>query len=112
MLVASGKRNRLKRDKRNLFRIVQRETNNRSDLVVVHAVDQRGHENNIDAGFVQIVDGAKLDVKQVADLTVRVRVVADSVKLQVDETKSGFGSLTAKFFRFGKFDAVGRGLHR
>ncbi len=56
VLVAAGERNRLERDERDLLRIFQRETNDRSDLVVIDAVDQRGHQNDVDARFVQVVD--------------------------------------------------------
>ena len=73
---------------------------------------KRRDKNDVDAGFVQVVDRTQLDVKQVADLAVRVGVVADTVKLQINETQSGFGSLAAKFFALGELDTVGRGLHR
>ena len=112
LLVAAGKRNGLERDERDLLRIVERKPDDRSDLVVVDAVDQRGHKNNVNAGFVQVVDRTQLDVKEVADLAVRVGVVADTVELQINETKTGFGCFAAKFFALRELDTVGRRLHR
>ncbi len=97
-LVAAGERNRLERDERDLLRILERKADDRSDLVVVDAVDQRGNENDVNAGFVQVVDRAQLYVEQVADLAVRVGIVADTVELQIYKAKPGFGGLAAKFF--------------
>ena len=111
-LVAARERHRLERDERDLLRILESEADDRSDLVVIDAVDQRCNEDDVNAGFVQVVDRTKLDVEQVADLAVRVGVVADTVELQINKSKSGFGSFAAKFFRFGELDSVGRGLHR
>ena len=53
------------------------------DLIVIDAVDQRDDQNDLDAGFVQVVDRAQLHVEQVADLAMAVGVVADAVELQV-----------------------------
>src|SRR5690349_23347448 len=110
LFVAAGKRNRLERQERDLLRIVERETNDRADLVVIDTVDERRNEHDLDACFVQVVDGAHLHVEQVADLAVAVRVVADTVKLEINVTKTCFGSLPAEFFALGELDTVGRRL--
>ena len=60
----------------------------------------------------QVVDRTKFDVKQVADLAVRVGVVADTVELEIDETKAGFGGFATEFLRFSELNSVGRGLNR
>ncbi len=60
----------------------------------------------------QVIDRTQFDVEQVADLAVRVGVVADAVELQIDKAKAGFGGFAAKFFRFGELDTVRRCLHR
>src|SRR6185503_16326706 len=112
VLVATGKRNRLERYERNFLGIFQSETNDRSDLIVVDAVDERCYENDVNAGFVKIVDRAKLYVEQVSDLAMRVGIVSDSVKLQINKSQTRFRRLAAKFFRFGELDSVRRGLHR
>ena len=80
-LVAARKRNRLERDERDFLWILKSKPDDRADLIVVDAVDQRRDEDDVDAGFVQVVDRTQLHVKQVADLAVRVGVVADTVKL-------------------------------
>ena len=58
----------------------------------------------------QVLDGLHLDVKQVADLAVRVGCVADAVELQVDIAQTGFSSRRGKILGLGELDAVGRGL--
>src|SRR5262249_24261862 len=102
----------LERDERNFLRVLHCKANDRSDLVVINTVDQRSDKNDVNTGFVQIVDRTKLYIEQVADLAVRVSVVTDTVELQIKETKSGIGRLTAELFRFSELDTVGRGLHR
>src|SRR6185436_2368515 len=111
LFVATGERNRLERQKRDLLRIVECEANDRTDLIVVDTVDQRRNENDLNACFVQVVDGAHLHVEQVADLTMAVGVVADAVKLKVNVTKTGCGCFAAELFALGKLDSVRRRLH-
>ena len=96
VLVAARERNRLERDERDLFRILESKANDRADLVVIDAVDQRRHENDVNARLVQVVDRTQLDVEKIADLAVRVGVVADTVELQINESKTGLGSLVGK----------------
>ncbi len=67
--------------------------------------------DDVDAGFVQVVDGLQFHVEQVADLAVRVGGVADAVELEVDVTETRLGSGAAKFLALGKLDAVGGCLH-
>ena len=43
--VTAGKRNRLKGKESNFLRIVERKTNDRSDLIILNAINQRGHEH-------------------------------------------------------------------
>src|SRR6185436_11190360 len=105
-LVTTGKRNRLKRKKGNLLRIVQRKSNNRSDLIVINSVDQRRNQNNFDASFVKIVNRAQLHIEEITHLTVTVGIVSDSIKLEVDVPQAGLSRLTAEFFTLGELNAV------
>ncbi len=111
LFVATGERNRLERQERDLLRIIQSEANDRTNLIVVDAVHERGDEHDLNTRFMQVVNGAHLHVEQVADLTVAVRIVADTVELQVDVTQSGCGSLAAELFALRELDSVCRGLH-
>ena len=81
LFVATRERDGLEREESDLLRIVERETYDRADLIVVDAVDERDDENDLDARFVQVIDRAQLHVEEVADLSVRVGVVADAVEL-------------------------------
>src|SRR5205823_5846428 len=85
-LVSSGKRNRLERQEGNLSWVVESEPNDRSDLIIIDAVDQRRNQYDLNAGFVQVVDCPELHIEQVAHLPVTVRIVADAIKLKVDVT--------------------------
>src|SRR4051794_35942785 len=93
LFVATGERNRLERQERDLLRIVESKANNRTDLIVVDAVDERRNKHDFNACFVQVVDGAHLHVEEVADLSMAVCVVADTIELQVDVTQTSFSSL-------------------
>ena len=53
-----------------------------AQLHVIDAVDDVGHQHNLDAGLVQVVDGLPFHIKEVAYLAVRVGCVADAVKLE------------------------------
>jgi hypothetical protein len=55
---------------------------------------------------VQVVDGAHLHVEEVADLAMAVRIVADSVELQINVTQTGFSSLAAELFALREFNTV------
>ena len=59
----------------------------------------------------QVVDRAQLHIKQIADLTVAVRIVADPVELEIHISQTGCGGFTAKFLALGEFDAIGSGLN-
>ena len=82
-----------------------------ANLVVVHVVDDGHHQHDFDAGFVHVFDGAKLHVKQVADLAVAVGVVADAVELQVGVAQTRCEGLLREFLALGELDAVRCSLH-
>src|SRR5438105_1751909 len=111
-LVSSGKRNRLERQEGNLFWVVESEPNDRSDLIIIDAVDQRRNQYDLNAGFVQVVDGPELYIEQVAHLPVTVRIVADAVELNVDVTQTCFGSLATEFFALRELNSIGCRLNR
>ena len=111
VLIASGERNRLEADERDLLGVFHGELHDCAHLVVVHVVDDGHHENDFDACLVHVLDGAQLHVEQVADLPMAVGVVADAVELQVGIAHARLERLPAEFLALGKLDAVGRGLH-
>ena len=109
-LVAAGEGNGLEAEEVDLLGVVEGELDDVANLLVVDAVDDRRHGNDVDAGFVQVVDGLELHIKEVADLAVRVGGVADAVELEVGVTQTCFGCGAAELLRLGELDAVGRGL--
>ena len=96
VLVAAGEADRLEAEEADLLGVVERELDDAAHLLVVDAVDDGGDGDDVDAGFVQVVDGLQLYVEQVADLAVRVGGVADAVELEVDVAEAGFGSGAAE----------------
>ncbi len=97
VLVAAGEADGLEGEEADLLGVVERELNDAAHLLIVDAVDDGGDGDDFNAGFMQVVDGLELYVKQVADLAVRVGSVADAVELKVDVAKTGFGSGAAEF---------------
>src|SRR5690348_11776029 len=107
--VASCKADRLERKEADLLRIVERELDNASNLLVVYAVHDGDDRNDLNTGAVEIVDGFQFHVEQVADRAMRVGSVANSVELQVRVAHTSFGSLLREFETLCELDAVGRG---
>ncbi len=90
-----------------LLRIVHREADDRTDLVIIDAIHERRHEHDFDSCLVDIVDRLQLDIEEIAYLAVAVGGVSDAVKLQINVAQAGFGCFAAKLFRLGELDAVG-----
>ncbi len=111
LLVAAGERHGLEREERDLLRVVDGELDDAAHLLVVDAVHQRHDEDDVHAGAMEVLDGAQLDVEQVADVAVRVGRIADAVELQVDVSQAGLGRLAAELGALGELDAIGRRLH-
>ena len=57
---------------------------------------------------VQVLDRAQLDVEEVADLAVRVGLVADAVELQVGDAQPGLVGGLGELRLLREADAVGR----
>ena len=112
IFVAACERNRLERKEVDLLGVIERELDDAANLLVVDAVDDAGDGNDVHAGLMQVVDGLELYVERVANLAVRVRRVADAVKLQVRVAQTGFSSSLRELLGLGELDAVGRSLHR
>src|SRR5579884_1325562 len=110
-LVTSGKGDRLEREERNLLRIIERELDNVTNLLVVDTVQNRDDRNDVDARRPKIFNGPQLYIEQVAYRAVRVGRIADSIELQVRVPESGFGRFFAEIGPLGEFDAVGGRLH-
>ena len=102
VFVAACKADRLEREEAVLLGIVECELDDTADLVVVDAVVDGRHWDDLNAGFVQVVNRLELYVEQVADLAVRVGSVADAVELEVDVAQTGFGGSAAEFLDSGK----------
>ena len=111
LLVAAGKADRLEAEEADLLGVVEGELDDAAHLLVVDAVDDGGDGNDLNAGFVQVVDGLELYVEEVADLAVGVGGVADAVELKVDVAEAGLGSGAAELLALGELDAVGGGLN-
>ena len=111
VFVAASKRNRLEADKRDFLGVFHRELHHRANLIVVHVVDDGNDQHDFNAGFVHVLDGAQLHVKEVADLAMPVGVVTDTVELQVRVTHARLKRLLAELFALREFDAVGSSLH-
>src|SRR6476469_4353009 len=109
--VATSERYRLEAEEADGLGIIERELDDAADLLIVDAVDDGGDGYDVHTVFMQVVDGAQLYVKQVADLAMRVGRVADTVKLEVGVTQTGFRSLAAELRRLGKLDSVRGSLH-
>jgi hypothetical protein len=60
--------------------------------------------------LIQVLDGAQLDVEEIADAAMRVGGVADAVELQVRVAQTGLSRGLREFGALGEFDAVGGGL--
>jgi len=111
VFVASRERNRLEAYERNLLGVFHRELYDRPHLIVVHVVDDGHHQHDLNSGLVHVLNRAQLHVKQVADLPVAVRVVADAVELQVRVAHPRFKSLLAELLALGELNSVRRRLH-
>ena len=107
LLVAAGERYRLERQEADLLRVVDRELDDAADLLVVDAVDDRHHRNDVDARAPQVLDRPQLDVEEVADQPVRVRGVADAVELQVGVAQTRLGRRLRELLALRELDAVG-----
>src|SRR6185503_6499310 len=92
-LIATGKRYRLEAQEADGLGIVEGKLNNASDLLVVDAVHDRRYGNDLNASVVQVVNGFELYIEQIADFSVRIGGIADSVELEIDIPQSGFSSL-------------------
>ncbi len=112
LLVAARERHRLERQEVDLARVVERELDDPADLLVVDAVDDGHDRDDVDARRPEVLDGAQLDVEQVADQAVRVGGVANPVELQVGIAQARLEGGLRELRALRELDAVGRRLHR
>src|ERR1700686_1806068 len=111
-LVTTSKRNRLERKKRNLLWVIQCKADDRSNLIIVNAVYQRRDQNNLYPSLVKIINPPQLHIEQISYLAVAIRVIANTVKLEIHITQSSFCRLTAKLFTFCELNPVSGRLDR
>ena len=102
---------RLERNEADLLAVLQRELDDRSDLIVVDGVDDRHDQADVDARCVQVLDRSQLHLEQVAHAAVSVRCLADPVELQVGDAHPGLAGLVGERLVLGEANAVCRGLH-
>src|SRR5207302_9518298 len=81
-LIAAGERYRLEAQEADGLGVIERELDDAAHLFIVDAVHDGGNRNNLHSCFVQVVDGAQLYIKQIADLTMGIGGITNSVKLQ------------------------------
>src|SRR5665213_2484457 len=112
IFVPASEGHRLEGKKVDLLGVVESKLDDAPDLLVIDAIDNAGDGNDVHAGFMQVMDGLKLDVERIADLAMRVGCIADAVKLEVGVAKTRLSSSLRKLYGLGKLDAVGRSLNR
>src|SRR5262245_21610550 len=62
-LVAPGERDRLEREEGDFLRIVEREFNHPSNLLIVYTIDNCDDRHDVDAGVVKVLDRLELHVE-------------------------------------------------
>src|SRR4051812_25239367 len=78
--------------------------------MVVKAFDNRGDENDLDAGLTAVVDGLHLLFEERLTTCLEVNVVGDAVELEINGGESGLlGAL--REIQVGEHDSVSRGLN-
>ena len=83
VFIPASEGDRLKGNKSNLLGILSGKVDDGAYLVVIHPINQRRHQNNLNARFVHVINGSQLDIEQVADLAMTVGIVANTIELQV-----------------------------
>ena len=96
----------------DLVDVIEAEPDDVTDLIVVDPVDDRHDQSDVHAVLVEVLDGAELDVVEVADLAVLVVLVAHSVELEIGESQARFGGLLREALVLGEADAVRGALDR
>ena len=111
VFVASRETHGLERNHRDLVGVVDGELDDGPYLVVVDPVDDGHDQHHVDARGVQVVDGLKLHVEQVAHFAVRVGFVRYAIELQVTQSQACALGLLAELRILGEADAVAGALH-
>ena len=110
VFVATGEAHRLEAHDRDLVGVLDREVDDRADLIVVYAADDRDDEHDVDPDRVEIFDRRLLHVEEVSDLAVRVRLVGDAVELEVREPEAGLFGRAAELSVLRETNSVRRAL--
>ena len=87
---ASGKRHRLIADAGDDVDVLDGETKDVADLMVVESLHDRGHEDDLHAGFADVIDRQQLGFVERLTAGALVDVVADAVELEIERLQSGF----------------------
>src|ERR1019366_2378116 len=103
---APGEGDRLEADAAGAFDVLQGEADNVADLVIVEAFDDRGDEDDLKAGLLDVLDALQFLLPQGLAAGAAVDIVADAVELQVEGVQAGFLALFGEF-QVGEFQAVG-----
>src|SRR5438477_3466491 len=111
IFVAAGKGDWLEGHEGDLLRVFHRELHDGANLIIIHVIDDSDDENDLDARRVHVFDGTQLHIKQIAYLSMAVRVISDTIELQVGVAQASFERLLAKVLALGEFDSIGGRLH-
>ena len=80
---ASGKRHRLEADAGDGVDVLDGAAHNVADLMIVNALHDGRHEDDLHAGGAAVLDDLHLGVEQRPSASAKVNVVGDAVELQV-----------------------------
>src|SRR6185369_9652368 len=109
IFIASGKRNRLKRDRLHLVDVLRGKLDDLTDTIVVDTVNDRHDEGDFDSSFCEVLDRSQLNVEQVANTAVLILLFTHAVKLKIHTMLSrslcGFAELEI----FSEANSVRRG---
>ena len=87
---APGEGHGLEAEAADAIDVVDGEPHHVTQLVVVHALDDRGDKDNLQAGFAAVFDGGELGLHQSLAARAKIDVVAESVELQVERVQARF----------------------
>ena len=102
---ASGKGDRLIADAGDDVDVLDGQTKDVADLMIVNTLHDCGDEDDLHAGFADIIDRLQLGFVERLPAGALINVVADAVELEIDSLQSGFFRLARKF-QVGELDAV------
>ena len=80
-------------------------------MIIIDTVYQRGYQHNLNAGFVQVVNRPQLYIEQISNLAVTIRIVTNSIELEIYITQASLGCLPTEFLALCELNSVSCSLH-